>query len=93
MKIALIHYRGGLMDGVSLEMEKWKKVLTKMGHEVHIVAGNKKEGVDLTLKEIGFENPDFERVNRNFFGGIKDFLSEKEFLDFLKEKRKSSSTS
>ncbi|ACB09924.1 MAG TPA: glycosyl transferase family 1 [Thermotoga sp.] len=86
MKIALIHYRGGLMDGVSLEMEKWKKVLTKMGHEVHIVAENKKEGVDLTLKEIGFENPDFERVNRNFFGGIKDFLSEKEFLDFLKEK-------
>lgn len=86
MKIALLHYRGGLMDGVSLEMEKWKKVLTKMGHEVHIVAGNRKEGVDLTLEEIGFENPDFEKVNRNFFGEMRDFPGEEEFLEFLKGK-------
>ena len=29
MNIALIHYRAGLMDGVSLEMERWKKVVEK----------------------------------------------------------------
>ncbi|PLV59949.1 mannosylglucosylglycerate synthase [Thermotoga sp. KOL6] len=86
MKIALLHYRGGLMDGVSLEMEKWRRVLTKMGHEVDIVAGNEKEGVDVVVKEIGFENPDFETVNRNFFGGIEDFADERSFMDFLKGK-------
>ena len=86
MKVALFHYRGGLMDGVSLEMEKWRKVLSKMGHEVHIVAGNRKEGVDVVVEEIGFENPDFGKVNRNFFGRLEDFPSEEKFLEFLKKK-------
>ncbi|PLV56252.1 mannosylglucosylglycerate synthase [Thermotoga sp. SG1] len=86
MKIALLHYRGGLMDGVSLEMEKWKKVLTRMGHEVHIVAGNRKEGVDVVVEEIGFENPDFEKINRNFFKGVTDFSDEEDFLSFMKKK-------
>ena len=35
MNIAMIHYRVGETDGVSLEMDKWKKVLEKNGHRVY----------------------------------------------------------
>ncbi len=67
MKIALLHYRAGLMDGVSLEMEKWKKVLSRMGHEVEIVAGNDSEKVDLRIKELGFEDEDYEYFFKRSF--------------------------
>jgi glycosyltransferase involved in cell wall biosynthesis len=40
MNIALIHFRVGETDGVSLEMEKWKLILEKMGHKVWYIAGS-----------------------------------------------------
>ncbi|MBO8160163.1 MAG: glycosyltransferase family 4 protein [Thermosipho sp. (in: Bacteria)] len=73
MKIALIHYRAGLMDGVSLEMEKWKKVLKRLGHDVDIVAGNNKSGVDVIIPSIGFENPKYKLINKNAFEKLEDF--------------------
>lgn len=39
MKIALAHFRVGFTDGVSLEMEKWKKALEQLGHEVIYISG------------------------------------------------------
>ncbi|MBT1248714.1 MULTISPECIES: mannosylglucosylglycerate synthase [unclassified Thermosipho (in: thermotogales)] len=77
MKIALVHYRAGLMDGVSLEMEKWKKVLLRMGHDVDIVAGNNKSGVDILIPSIGFENPTYKMINKNCFEKLEDFSIEK----------------
>ncbi|MDK2840207.1 MAG: mannosylglucosylglycerate synthase [Thermosipho sp. (in: thermotogales)] len=73
MKVALVHYRACLMDGVSLEMEKWRKVLKRMGHEVDIVAGNNKEGVDVVVPSIGFENPKYRLINKNAFEKLEDF--------------------
>ena len=73
MKVALVHYRAGLMDGVSLEMEKWKKVLTKMGHSVDIVAGNNKEDVDVVIPSIGFENSKYKLINKNAFEKLEDY--------------------
>jgi len=40
MKVMLVHYRVGENDGVSLEMEKWRKVLQRMGHRVTYLAGS-----------------------------------------------------
>ncbi|ONI47812.1 glycosyl transferase family 1 [Candidatus Epulonipiscium fishelsonii] len=40
MKIALAHFRVGETDGVSLEMDKWKYVLEKNGHECIYIAGS-----------------------------------------------------
>lgn len=39
MKIALAHFRVGFTDGVSLEMEKWKKALEQLGHDVIYISG------------------------------------------------------
>ena len=41
MKIALAHFRVGETDGVSLEMDKWAKVLERMGHTVVYISGSK----------------------------------------------------
>ncbi|WP_206076334.1 glycosyltransferase [Marinitoga lauensis] len=87
MNMALLHYRGGLMDGVSLEMEKWKKVLEEMGHKVDIVAGNNNKGVDLNIKKIGFEIPEFRLINKNAFEKLENF-TEDELLNFIMEKSK-----
>jgi len=67
MNIALIHYRAGLMDGVSLEMERWKTVLVRLGHNVHIIAGNNEKGVDICIPEIGFDNPIYNTIYHNCF--------------------------
>ncbi|NUU98551.1 mannosylglucosylglycerate synthase [Marinitoga sp. 1138] len=76
MNMALLHYRGGLMDGVSLEMDKWKKVLEKLGHNADIVAGNKKEGVDNYIEDIGFENKLYRIINKNAFEKLEDFTED-----------------
>ncbi|MDK2945742.1 MAG: mannosylglucosylglycerate synthase [Thermosipho sp. (in: thermotogales)] len=70
------------MDGVSLEMEKWKKVLKRMGHSVDIVAGNRKEGVDVVIPSIGFENPNYRVINKNAFEKLEDFSIE-ELLELI----------
>ncbi len=70
MKIALLHYRAGLMDGVSLEMEKWKHVLEKMGHQVIMVAGNEVKSI-VRIKEMGFEDELYRFINKNAFENLE----------------------
>ena len=58
MKIALLHFRVGETDGVSLEMDKWKIALQKMGHEVVYIAGSKgtTETKTFIVEEIHYKN-------------------------------------
>ena len=76
MRVALVHYRGGLMDGVSLEMDKWKEVLQQLGHSVDIVAGNEALGVDVTIPQIGFEDADYRIIGKNAFEKLEDFTAD-----------------
>lgn len=52
MNIALIHYRVGETDGVSLEMDKWKKVLEKQGHNVMYIAGSQGTSKAIIIPEL-----------------------------------------
>ena len=51
------------MDGVSLEMEKWKKALSLLGNDVKIIAGNESEGVDITIPFLSIDS-DFDDVEK-----------------------------
>ncbi len=75
MKIALVHYRAGLMDGVSLEMEKWKKTLESMGNEVKIVAGNESSKVDIMLPFLSLESEedDTDMIKRSLEKALRNF--------------------
>ena len=81
MRVGLIHYRAGLMDGVSLEMEKWRKVLSRMGHSVEIIAGNNAPGVDIVIPEIEYNDEKNEILNSKLYDRM--LSSESELLDEL----------
>lgn len=81
MRVGLIHYRAGLMDGVSLEMEKWRKVFSRMGHSVEIIAGNNAPGVDIVIPEIEYNDEKNEILNSKLYGSTPS--SESELLDEL----------
>ncbi|QTA37557.1 glycosyltransferase family 4 protein [Thermosipho ferrireducens] len=88
MNVALVHYRAGLMDGVSLEMEKWKRVLTRIGHNVDIIAGNGEKGVDVQVSSIGFENPKYRIINKNAFEKLEDYTEKELIAEIFQESEK-----
>lgn len=59
--VALMHNQLCGTDGVSLEVDKWRAVLERMGHRVHYIAGNEHPGV-ITVPELSFEHPEIERL-------------------------------
>lgn len=72
--IAFISGKLGGVDGVSLEVDKWIEMLTKMGHEVFTIAGSYVNTVkkikherQLLVKEIGFKYVDQGRYEKLVF--------------------------
>src|SRR6056297_896995 len=82
MKIALAHFRVGETDGVSLEMEKWKHVFRKMGHEVIFISGTSDYG-DYYIKEMDLHREAFKRWERNSYQKMEDYPDEETFKEEL----------
>jgi mannosylglucosylglycerate synthase len=78
MNIALSHFRVGETDGVSLEMEKWKIILEKMGHNVCYLAGSSGNTDAHVIPEMHYKNLENLNFIANAFVELKDY-SEKEF--------------
>jgi glycosyltransferase involved in cell wall biosynthesis len=59
MRIGIVIGRIGGIDGVALETEKWIAVLRRLGHDVHVLAGElEAERFDTTiLPELAFSHP------------------------------------
>ena len=83
--IAIMHYQVGGTDGVSLEIEKWKRVLESMGHRVHLIAGNLGAGPGTLIEELYHHRADVERLSQNTFIELRDYQNEKEFEKELSE--------
>ncbi|AZR73378.1 glycosyl transferase family 1 [Anoxybacter fermentans] len=79
MKIGLAHFRVGETDGVSLEMEKWRKVLEELGHQVYYISGNPDYG-EIYIPELYYLHPENKKFVINGFDEIKDYANEEEFL-------------
>ncbi len=56
MNIALIHFRVGETDGVSLEMDKWRKILKKMGHHTMYIAGSEGTSKATIIPELFYRD-------------------------------------
>jgi hypothetical protein len=56
MKIAIAHFRVGLTDGVSLEIDKREKILRGMGHDVVTIAGSHSGLVDLHIRHFEYKH-------------------------------------
>lgn len=84
MNIAMIHYRVGETDGVSLEMDKWKKILEKNGHKVYYIAGSEGTSKALIIKELFYRDEYDATLNSEIFGELDKF-NEEELQDRIIE--------
>ncbi|MEQ6376313.1 glycosyltransferase family 4 protein [Bacillaceae bacterium S4-13-56] len=79
MKIALAHFRVGETDGVSLEMEKWKLALEKMGHEVLFLAGSGGQTSAYVIEELYYMHPLNNKFVYNAYDRLMDYEDEESF--------------
>ena len=77
--IAILHYKVGGTDGVSLEIDKWKRVLEEMGHTVHLCGGDLGTVTGTLIPEMFHHTPVAERLYRNTFIALTDYASEAEY--------------
>ena len=77
--IGILHFIVGGTDGVSLEINKWKRVLEDIGHTVHLCAGDLGTLNGTMVEELYHHRPDIERINVNTFIALDDFESEAEY--------------
>jgi mannosylglucosylglycerate synthase len=80
--IGVFHYIANFTDGVSLEMNKWRKVFEAMGHTVHYCAGDYGAASETIVPEMYHHIPAIEILNDNTFKELKDFTAE-EYRDEL----------
>jgi len=79
MKIALVHFRAGFTDGVSLEMEKWKTVLEELGHEVIYVAGEFDQAQGVEIPSLSMNDATNLWIHKNAFEKVT--VDERTFED------------
>ena len=79
MNIALSHFRIGETDGVSLEMEKWKLILEKMGHKVYYLAGSPGNTEAYIIPELHYKDEENLKFIENAFVKLEDYKDENEF--------------
>jgi len=79
MNIALSHFRIGETDGVSLEMEKWKLILEKLGHKVYYLAGSPGNTDAYIIPELHYKEVENLKFIENAFVKLEDYKDENEF--------------
>tara|TARA_R110001583_G_scaffold135989_3_gene287829 strand:- start:6913 stop:8265 length:1353 start_codon:yes stop_codon:yes gene_type:complete len=90
LKIALCHFRVGETDGVSLEMDKWKIVLEKLGHKVQYIAGSQGvlKNVEI-INELHYNDATNNKIVENAYGNFTSFLNEQAFKEAIEKDAKS----
>lgn len=73
-KILIIHHSVGKTDGVSLEIEKRRRILKEMGYIVLLVSGPVQEGADYILEGLALKSDgiDKEKLTGELFNIIKE---------------------
>lgn len=74
--IGIFHYKVGGTDGVSLEIDKWKRVLEEMGHTVHLCGGDLGTAEGTLIPELFHHRPDAKRLYTNTFEALRDYPNE-----------------
>jgi Fe-S oxidoreductase len=87
MNIALIHFRVGETDGVSLEMDKWKKILDKMGHNTMYIAGSEGTSKATIIEELFYRDEFDLMLNDECYLELKNY-NEEELKNVVIERAK-----
>ena len=73
VRVGLCHYKVGGTDGVSLEMEKWKAALERLGHQAVLCGGDLGTAEGHQIDELYHHRPDTERIRYNAFKRLRDW--------------------
>ncbi|MCH4888016.1 glycosyltransferase family 4 protein [Acidaminobacter sp. JC074] len=84
MNIALCHFRVGETDGVSLEMEKWRIILERLGHKVYFVAGSQGSTQAHIIEELHYAHPENDKFVKNAYVALEDY-TEMAFVDAVED--------
>ncbi|MHA1979115.1 MAG: glycosyltransferase family 4 protein [Candidatus Hodarchaeales archaeon] len=85
MNIAMVHFRVGELDGVSLEMDKWKQVLEeKFGHKVLYLAGSLGRSDGYAIPELSLEFQPCLDIRERAFSSHLDKSQEKALDDDIR---------
>lgn len=87
MKFGLLHFRTGETDGVSLEMDKWRLILEKLGHEVIYIAGSGKkddEGLRI-IDSLHYKNPINNKIVDIVYKGINHKETEQDIKNLIND--------
>ena len=74
--IGIFHYIANFTDGVSLEMNKWKRIFEDMGHTVHLCAGKFESDDEVVIEEMYHHLPMVRVLNYNTFKSFRDYPNE-----------------
>ena len=80
--IGIFHYQLGSTDGVSLEVEKWKTVLERMGYQVILCAGKLGNQDGILLPALYHHQEEIELLNQVIRGESQD-LSPSEMAELI----------
>ena len=78
---AFCQHRLGRTDGVSLEVDKWRRVLEGMGHTVHYLAGNDDVPGGHFIPELYPFHPVTARIIKNATRELADYPSPAALID------------
>ena len=74
MTVCMVHFRVGELDGVSLEMDKWKQVLeSKFKYKVIYLAGSLGQAEGYMIPELALDFQDSLVIRRNAFDVLSDY--------------------
>lgn len=73
-KALIIHHQVGKTDGVSLEIEKRKKILEKQGHTVKLVSGPIQDNADYIIEDLSINRGFAKKINFNGINNITDYF-------------------
>jgi len=71
--IGLCHYKVGGTDGVSLEIDKWRLALERMGHSVYLCGGDLGTSDGYLIEELYHHREDVQRMAKNTFYELSDY--------------------
>jgi len=85
MRIAMLHFRVGELDGVSLEMDKWKSVYESQGHSVIYIAGTLGSASGIEIREMALDYPLNLEFRKSAYVTLTGFKSESDLKAKIEE--------
>jgi len=75
VNIAMLHFRVGELDGVSLEMDKWRSIFESQGHSVIYIAGTLGSASGVEIPEMALDYPLNLKLRKSAYVSLTGFKS------------------